>query len=162
MTTAARRRWDAKRPRQTAQSSPRDLEYHGIPVPASRQVSLLVNQRAPWPSRFASVAVISDQNGALNTYSDEIVQAFHLFPYYPSHPGEKDGTGCSIQFSAQFKSQNFLQSTASITPESQVVNREQTTRLGNQFCTAASSVWDMPYTWHIQDKSTCSTAGPHE
>lgn len=32
---------------------------------------------------------LSDTESALVTYSDEIVQAFHLFPYYPFHSKEQ-------------------------------------------------------------------------
>ena len=54
-----------------------------IPVPTTgRFPDSYINTHDRLPNSNESVTVL-DMNHALLTYSDEIVQDFHLFPYYP-------------------------------------------------------------------------------
>jgi hypothetical protein len=72
--------------KQTVQSIPRDPEYRSIPVPAAgRSPDSRFLRAAAFPA-FASGLPFWGTGRALSAYSDEIVQAFHLFPYYPPAP----------------------------------------------------------------------------
>ncbi|BDF25151.1 hypothetical protein CE91St65_30310 [[Clostridium] symbiosum] len=55
-------------------------------------MSINTYNRLPKPN--GSVAY-NDTDYTLLTYSDEIVQAFHLFPFYPLSAQADSGTGCS-------------------------------------------------------------------
>ena len=67
------------------------------PAPLPRRgrfpdLSINTYNRLPKPN--GSVAY-NDTDYTLLTYSDEIVQAFHLFPFYPLSAQADSGTGCS-------------------------------------------------------------------
>ena len=74
------RRWSFPRPPDICIRYDQVLVVRGkAPVPDGRQVSWLMDPRARWPSQRTSVAC----SPALPNHSDEIVQDFHLFPFYP-------------------------------------------------------------------------------
>lgn len=69
--------------------------WNHIPVPTTgRFPDSYINTHDRLPNSNESVTVL-DMNHALLTYSDEIVQAFHLFPFYPLSAQADSGTGCS-------------------------------------------------------------------
>lgn len=72
-----------------AGQGPAGRRYKSIPRDPEQNALLLYQRPAGFLARKSSRAAafptfVSDvYDGALVTYSDEIVQAFHLFPYYP-------------------------------------------------------------------------------